>query len=195
MIDGSAMNQSVKSILGGSPWAPCNWAGLIIVFGEKGLVMDLTESDDLDMADFRHLIDKLNEQIFIDTNGKAEYPTTGTELEQRIAEILSNVRETKTEEPKTSERLKHLCQRVKRKHSRFHRRSREKWLLGFESAARWRWPGGDLSTKPSRSQQMIRFLSISLLGDLAANQLTDNYVRGSRLPSLSCRDWRTSAWL
>ncbi|KAF2790573.1 hypothetical protein K505DRAFT_250916, partial [Melanomma pulvis-pyrius CBS 109.77] len=54
LCDGSAMNESVKNILGGSP---CTWAGPIIAYGEKGLAMDPNESDDLDMADFRHVID------------------------------------------------------------------------------------------------------------------------------------------
>jgi hypothetical protein len=60
LVDGSAMNRSVLSVLKTSLQAQHYWAGPIIVYGEKGTTMDPFESRDIDMADFRHFTDAFN---------------------------------------------------------------------------------------------------------------------------------------
>jgi len=60
LIDGSAMNRSVLSVLKESLQDQYYWAGPIIVYGEKGTTIDPFESRDIDMADFRHFIDAFN---------------------------------------------------------------------------------------------------------------------------------------
>jgi hypothetical protein len=59
LIDGSALNQSVASILDASQKAQRQWAGPMIAYGEKGTALDPNESRDIDMADFRHLVDEI----------------------------------------------------------------------------------------------------------------------------------------
>jgi hypothetical protein len=70
-VDGSAMNQSVNSILKGQPREQFQWAGPMIAYGEKGTSIDPFESRDMDMADFQNLVDELNVSTHLVRHGPA----------------------------------------------------------------------------------------------------------------------------
>ncbi|KAF1849080.1 uncharacterized protein K460DRAFT_278315, partial [Cucurbitaria berberidis CBS 394.84] len=64
MIDGSAPNRSTPNCVDGSPQWPFRWYGPILAIGEEGLSIDPNRSDDLDMTDFRHIVDRLSTWSF-----------------------------------------------------------------------------------------------------------------------------------
>jgi hypothetical protein len=71
LVDGSAMNQSVNTILKGQLQEQFPWAGPMIAYGEKGTSIDPFESRDIDMADFRNLVDELNVRTYLVRHGPA----------------------------------------------------------------------------------------------------------------------------
>jgi hypothetical protein len=59
ILQALAMNRSVLSVLNGSPQRELwHWVGPLIAFGWKGRGQDPSGSRDLDMLDFRHVVDK-----------------------------------------------------------------------------------------------------------------------------------------
>lgn len=60
LIDDSARNGSVAAVLTPLLRVQHQWMGPMVVYGEVGTAMYPNESKDIDMTDFRHLVDKLN---------------------------------------------------------------------------------------------------------------------------------------
>ncbi|KAI8966245.1 hypothetical protein F5Y11DRAFT_309862 [Daldinia sp. FL1419] len=59
LIDGSSDNKSIAPITATKPWQCHNWKGPIFAYGTEGLGIDQTTCRDLDMNDFRHVVDYL----------------------------------------------------------------------------------------------------------------------------------------
>ncbi|KAI0384503.1 hypothetical protein F5Y04DRAFT_230853 [Hypomontagnella monticulosa] len=57
LIDGSLPNESVAAITSTQPYPTHDWRGPILAYGMKGLGIDQTDCNDLDMNDFRHISD------------------------------------------------------------------------------------------------------------------------------------------
>jgi hypothetical protein len=108
LIDGSALNRSVLSVLNGSPGVQFQWAGPMIVYGEKGTALDPNESRDLDMVDFRHLIDELSSRTDQSACGEETHVPLGAyALREIVCDAMADLPKSKvakenSDEEKTS---------------------------------------------------------------------------------------------